>query len=188
MGTEIGLTKFHPLDGARYLRDLGWLADVVNLVAHHLVTADLTVGYNTEYRTAREVPADVRKVLDWLARNMLSVKAVADPDILRALQRAVTRRLDGKKFAPSVARKTRGVLFNALDYAIERKLIEANPLASVKWTAMPKARTLLAGVGALPRSGPRLEAFFGTMYYAGLRPEEAVSLNKRNLVSFPEPV
>ncbi|WP_410640673.1 tyrosine-type recombinase/integrase [Amycolatopsis sp. lyj-346] len=160
-------------------------------------------GYNTEYRTAREVPADVRKVLDWLARNTLSVKAATDPDILRALQRAVTRRLDGKKFAPSVARKTRGVLFNALDYAIEKKLIEANPLASVKWTAMPKgkrkvdtravpnpiqARTLLAGVGALPRSGPRLEAFFGTMYYAGLRPEEAVSLNKRNLASFPEPV
>ncbi|RZQ60918.1 integrase [Amycolatopsis suaedae] len=71
----------------------------------------------------------------------------------------------------------------------------------MKWTAMPKgkrrvdrravpnpvqARTLLAGVGALPRSGPRLEAFFGTMYYAGLRPEEAVSLNKRNL-SLPAP-
>jgi len=160
-------------------------------------------GYNTEYRTTREVPADVRKVLDWLARNTLSVKAVTDPDILRALQRAVTRRLDGKKFAPSVARKTRGVLFNALDYAIEKKLIEANPLASVKWTAMPtgkrkvdkravpnpvQVRTLLAGVGALPRSGPRLEAFFGAMYYAGLRPEEAVSLNKRNLSAFPEPV
>ncbi|WP_239154456.1 tyrosine recombinase XerC [Amycolatopsis sp. FDAARGOS 1241] len=160
-------------------------------------------GYNTEYRNGHDMPADVRKVLEWLARNTLSVKAVSDPDILRALQRAVTRRLDGKRFAPSVARKTRGVLFNALDYAIEKKLIDANPLSSVKWTAMPKgkrkvdkravpnpvqARTLLAAVGALPRSGPRLEAFFGAMYYAGLRPEEAVSLNKRNLSSLPEPV
>lgn len=32
---EIGHTKFHPLDGARYLRSEGWPAQVVNLVAHH---------------------------------------------------------------------------------------------------------------------------------------------------------
>ncbi len=160
-------------------------------------------GYNTEYRTNREMPDDVRKVLNWLDRNTLPVRAALDPDILRALQRVVTRRLDGQKFAPSVARKTRGVLFSALDYAIEKKQIDANPLPSVKWTAMPKgkrkidkgavpnpaqARALLSGVGALPRSGPRLEAFFGAMYYAGLRPEEAVSLNKRNIAHLPEPV
>ncbi|MBB5852489.1 tyrosine-type recombinase/integrase [Amycolatopsis umgeniensis] len=159
-------------------------------------------GYNTEYRTGREVPTDVEKVLAWCRRKTVSVKAVTDPDVLRALQRAVTRRLDGKRFAPSVARKTRAVLFNALDYAVELGLIEANPLSSVKWSAMPsgkrkvnkravpnpvQARTLLAGVGSLPRSGPRLEAFFGSMYYAGLRPEETVALNKRNLASLPEP-
>jgi hypothetical protein len=28
-------TGFHPLDGARYLRDLGWDTGVVQLVAHH---------------------------------------------------------------------------------------------------------------------------------------------------------
>lgn len=32
---EIGHTRFHPLDGARYLRDQGWPRSVVNLVAHH---------------------------------------------------------------------------------------------------------------------------------------------------------
>lgn len=32
---EIGFTKFHPLDGARHLKDLGWPAEIVNLVAHH---------------------------------------------------------------------------------------------------------------------------------------------------------
>ncbi|MFD0919650.1 HD domain-containing protein [Saccharopolyspora rosea] len=32
---EIGHTRFHPLDGARYLRDQGWPDEVVNLVAHH---------------------------------------------------------------------------------------------------------------------------------------------------------
>ncbi len=32
---EIGHTRFHPLDGARYLRDEGWPETIVNLVAHH---------------------------------------------------------------------------------------------------------------------------------------------------------
>jgi putative nucleotidyltransferase with HDIG domain len=32
---EIGATGFHPLDGARHLRRLGWPDPVVNLVAHH---------------------------------------------------------------------------------------------------------------------------------------------------------
>ncbi|MGV9362284.1 HD domain-containing protein [Amycolatopsis sp. NPDC003731] len=32
---SIGHTRFHPLDGARHLRDQGWPTSVVNLVAHH---------------------------------------------------------------------------------------------------------------------------------------------------------
>ena len=44
-----------------------------------------------------------------------------------------------------------------------------------------QARALLAAVRAQKPSGPRLVAFFGVMYYAGLRPEEAVSLRRDNL-------
>jgi integrase len=44
-----------------------------------------------------------------------------------------------------------------------------------------QARALLAAVRVQKPSGPRLVAFFGVMYYAGLRPEEAVSLRKENL-------
>ncbi|RSM58967.1 phosphohydrolase [Amycolatopsis sp. WAC 01376] len=32
---QIGHTRFHPLDGARFLRAHGWPVSVVNLVAHH---------------------------------------------------------------------------------------------------------------------------------------------------------
>jgi hypothetical protein len=42
-------------------------------------------------------------------------------------------------------------------------------------------RSLLAAVRAQKPSGPRLVAFFGVMYYAGLRPEEAIGLRKDNL-------
>ncbi len=156
-------------------------------------------GYNTELRNG--APADVRVVLNWCSRNTLPVRSAMEPEVLRGLQRAVTRRLDGQAYAPTVARKTRSVLWNALDYAVELGLIETNPLAGVKWTAMPKgkrkvdrravpnpiqARTLLAAVREVPRSGARLVAYFGTMYYSALRPEEAAALCKRH-VDIPEP-
>jgi integrase len=54
---------------------------------------------------------------------------------------------------------------------VDRRVV-ANPV---------QVRSLLAAVGEQPRSGPRLLAFFGCLYFAGLRPEEAVSLSKRNL-------
>ncbi|MGH3435973.1 MAG: tyrosine-type recombinase/integrase [Sciscionella sp.] len=158
-------------------------------------------GYNTELRNGDKMPVDVRKVLDWCSRNTAPARKVLDPEVVRDLQRAVTRRLDGKPFAPTVARKTRSVLFNVLDYAVEKKAIDVNPLVTVKWTSMPKgkrkvdrravpnpiqARTLLMAVRETLRSGPRLEAYFGAMYYSALRPEEAVALNKRHL-ALPEP-
>jgi integrase len=44
-----------------------------------------------------------------------------------------------------------------------------------------QARTLLAAVAGQARSGPRLVAHFGCLYFAALRPEEAASLRKHNL-------
>jgi integrase len=44
-----------------------------------------------------------------------------------------------------------------------------------------QARALLAAVETMPRSGRRLVAFFGSIYYAALRPEEAVELLEANL-------
>ncbi|WP_233345913.1 HD domain-containing protein [Saccharomonospora iraqiensis] len=80
---RIGETRFHPLDGARFLRDQNWPGTIVNLVAHHsgarfeaverglsteinefpfadspvmdaLVTADLTTGPGGEEMTYEE--------------------------------------------------------------------------------------------------------------------------------------
>jgi integrase len=44
------------------------------------------------------------------------------------------------------------------------------------------ARTLLDAVCAQQPSGPRLVAFFAVMYYAGLRPEEAINLREDNVI------
>ena len=71
----------------------------------------------------------------------------------------------------------------------------ANPVKDLRWTAPRasqaidprrvlnpgQARALLAAVEAQQPSGPRLVAFFGVMYYCGLRPEEAVVLRAADL-------
>ena len=91
------------------------------------------------------------------------------------------------------------ILANAMDYAVELGVLDIDPIRALKWTAPRvsgevdrrcsvanpgQARTLLDAVRAQQPSGPRLVAFFGLMYYAGLRPEEAVSLST-DCVSLP---
>jgi integrase len=44
-----------------------------------------------------------------------------------------------------------------------------------------KARTLLAAVRGLSGRGQHLEAFYGCLYYAALRPSEAVMLRESDL-------
>lgn len=126
---------------------------------------------------------------------------------------ALARKLDGTPAAPTTIARKRAVLFNALDLAVERGLLDVNPLTQIRWTP-PKAavavdpgcvvnpdqaRALLAAVARVgdgtrealaqpsppsardaaqrgePQGGP-LVAFFGCLYYAGLRPSEALAL------------
>lgn len=104
-------------------------------------------------------------------------------------------RLDGRAAAGTTARRKRAVLSNALGYAVEVGLLSSNPIGSVTVRAArttrsidrrsvvnpAQARMLLDEVTRTPRSGPRLVAFFACLYYAGLRPEEAVALRRTNL-------
>jgi integrase len=110
-----------------------------------------------------------------------------------------TSTVDGRNAAASTARRHRIILANAIDYAVERGLLETNPIRVLKWTA-PKvssqvdrrsvvnpqqARALLDAVRAQQPSGARLVAFFAVMYYAGLRPEEAINLSADNIILLP---
>jgi hypothetical protein len=48
---------------------------------------------------------------------------------------AATSRLDGTHAAATSVRRNRAVLLNALEYAVELKLIEQNPIRNLKWWA-----------------------------------------------------
>ncbi len=150
-------------------------------------------GFNTKQRAM--APGELEDALIWLARNTKEVKELADSTLSRQLLAAATSRLDGKRAAPTSVRRNRAVLLNALDYAVELKLLDTNPVKGLKWRA-PKvahevdrrvvvnpvqARALLEAVFAQLPSGPRLVAFFGVLYYSGLRPEEAVGLRRQDV-------
>ncbi len=151
-------------------------------------------AYNTRHRD--QAPEDAADVLGWLRDNTRPVSDLADAALSRRVLEAATSRLDGARAAPTSVRRNRAVLINALDYAVELGLLDENPVKHLKWRA-PKltgevdrrvvinpaqARALLTAVRAQRPSGPRLVAFFGVLYYSGLRPEEAVCLRRRDLL------
>jgi integrase len=163
----------------------------------------VTWAFNTK-RRADPTPPEVERALKWLASNTAPVSRLNDKAVLREVLEAMSLKLDGKQAAAKTVNRKRAVLFNALEYAHELKLLTANRLSEVKWTA-PKsvraidkrvvinpqqAKSLLSEVEAQriegqPRrsSGPMLVAFFAVMYYAALRPEEAAMLGKSDCSS-----
>ena len=155
-------------------------------------------GFNTKQRP--DPPAEVAEVLAWVVRNTAPLAALAEAATARKILDQATGRLDGKNAAASTARRHRTILANAMDYAVELGHLETNPIRVLKWTA-PKvssqvdrrsvvnprqARALLDAVHAQQPSGPRLVAFFAVMYYAGLRPEEAINLYQDNVILPPQ--
>jgi len=135
-------------------------------------------------------PADVEEALAWLRTASLPVTALDDPETVRRALNALAVRLDGQAAAATTVRRKRAVFYNCLGYAVERRLLPANPVDKVQWTApqVPhtvdrrvvanpaQVKALLAAVGAAGERGRRLVAFFACLYYAGTRPSEAAEL------------
>jgi integrase len=139
-------------------------------------------------------PDDLAAVVSWLGRNTVSMADLDDAALVRSVLDRMTKRLDGTPVAATTIARRRAAFFNALEFAVERELIPANPLRRVRWKA-PKvsgavdpvsvvnpsqARALLQRVGEVPK-GDRLVAMFGCMYYAAARPGEAIELRLSNL-------
>jgi integrase len=140
-----------------------------------------------------EIAAAVR----WLENASLPVAELQEIANVHALVDGLGRKLDGKPAASQTYRRRRAVVFNALEYAVELELLPSNPLTRVrrKRGRRPvqevdrrvvvnpvQARELLTAVtyiGGYDRaSGRRLRAFFGCLYYAAMRPGEALGLRR----------
>ncbi|KQX36555.1 integrase [Streptomyces sp. Root63] len=150
-------------------------------------------AYNRN-RWEDEHPEDVTAALRWLEKNSLPVSALEESATVRLALDALGLKVDGKPAAPRTARRKRACLSDVLGLAVEERYFTTpvNPLTTVKWVA-PKAaeeldpesvanprqvRALLKGVREQGARGVHLEAFFGCLYYAAMRPAEATALRR----------
>ena len=140
-------------------------------------------------------PPEIAAALGWAERASLPVATLDDPATVRLALGACARTLAGKAAAGSTQRRKRSVFYNALGYAVEQGHLASNPVDRIQWTAPAvaqsvdrrvvvspaQARKLLAAVRGLSDRGAHLEAFYACLYYAALRPSEAVMLRKADL-------
>lgn len=163
-----------------------------------------TWAFSDRLRGAAEPPEDLKAVVRWLQSATVPVADLSRPGTgaarCRAVLDRVSRKQDGTAAAANTANRKRAVLNNLMQYAIEVGALAANPLKAVKWTRprtlksvdprtvvnSDQARRLLTAVGRQHERGERMVAFFGCLYYAALRPEEAVDLRRDNLAALPD--
>jgi integrase len=141
-------------------------------------------------------PADLQPAMRWLGQHCLPVRALADPAVARRVLHQLTLTLDGRPAAGETWRRRQRGVNTAIEHAVQTGQLEHNPLKRVRTKRVAiadevdprvvithaQARELLTAVsyvGSGDRArGRRLVAFFAVLYYAGLRPAEAVALRE----------
>ena len=148
-----------------------------------------TALYQHAFKPARppEPGSPTAQILDWAQQASLPIGHLSEPTVLRTALEALTFRLDGSRAATNTIIRKRAVLHGALGYAVEAGLLLDNPLDTIGWRAPQSSAAINPVVVASPdqvsalldavaRVRPEMTAFFGCLYYAALRPEEAVAL------------
>jgi len=130
---------------------------------------------------------DQARILDWARRHSLPATALSDPALVRAALTALTLRTDGGRAAATTIARKRAVFHACLSHAAELGLLPANPLDRVRWRPpaasravdprlVPGPAQVTAILAEVSRIAPDLTAFFSCLYYAALRPAEAIAL------------
>ncbi|MBC7593432.1 MAG: tyrosine-type recombinase/integrase [Kineosporiaceae bacterium] len=145
----------------------------------------------TKPHTTEDPPERLQPAIAWLNAHSPPVESLADASVLRDTLDRLSLKLDGRRASDATIARRRSALHNCLDFAVERKLLDTNPLEKLKRKRLPptpaidrrrvanstQARALLASVH---KRDPSLEAFFATMYFAGPRPAEVLALRRRD--------
>lgn len=145
-------------------------------------------------REEQEPPAEWARTLAWIERHAPAVDVVNDVATARKVLDSLTVKLDGTPAAATTVARRRAVFYGLLQYGVELGHFDSSPLRRFTWQAPAvdeavdkrvvvnhgQARALLAAVREVM---PELEAFFGCMYYAALRPAEVIELRTTDLVA-----
>lgn len=152
-------------------------------------------AYNRAARTAQTEPSEEHAdAIAWLCKHCPDVSDLAQPAIARNAFNATTTDRTGKAFAPDTHRNKYKALSGAIKYAVELRRLQDNPLGRIS-TSPPRraavvdkrvvinpaqARRLLDELWTIGRLGPRHVAFFACMFFAALRPSEALALRAQD--------
>jgi len=155
-------------------------------------------AFNPPARTAssEEPPEEYGAALTWIKNRSRPLGELADPSTTRAVLDAIGRQMNGELAAPATSNRKRAALSSAIVYALERGDLDANPLHRVKvkrrqvdeeldTRVVVNHRQARALLDAIRVAAPPLEAFFGCIYYAAMRPSEVRNLRKQDL-TLPE--
>ncbi|WP_329230914.1 tyrosine-type recombinase/integrase [Streptomyces canus] len=141
-----------------------------------------------------EPPVDFKAAYDWITATDRPLGDLTDPEVFEGVLYRLSYKLDGTPAAGDTYRRRRRTLNTALEHAVVAGELQENPLQRVRRKYVGsndvvdrrvlvnavQARQLLTAVSYV-RSwdrcrGRRLVAFYAVLYYAGLRPAEAVGL------------
>ncbi|GLY14464.1 integrase [Kineosporia sp. NBRC 101677] len=151
-------------------------------------------AYNAKTRDD-DKPVEARAALAWLEAHSVPISVFAESDTrvrhTRRVLDACATLQDGAPAAATTSARKRAVLYNLFGYCVEQGELPTNPIDTVQWKAPHKSEEVDRRVVASPAQvrelltactyvgrvrGPRLVAFFALLYFAALRPAEALAL------------
>ncbi|MCP2325645.1 integrase [Hamadaea flava] len=144
-------------------------------------------AYNAGRRKEGPPPDKHASAIRWLETNTVRLIDLAEPALVRKVLDALSITLDGRLAAASTMARKRAVFSNALLYAVELRALPSHPMAAVGWkptkTNEEVDRRVVANHAqakalfrAVEEIYPELGAFFASMFYSALRPEEALQV------------
>ena len=143
---------------------------------------------------------EIARTLRWLESAVMPITDLGQTRFLRVALDALTVNLDGTaSSASSTIGRKRAVLFSFLEYATELGDLPANLLATMKWTPPKTNQTVDPRCRGQPHPAHNLlvvrhlrrpsgqcvkpaawSAMFACMYYAAMRPSEAINVKKND--------
>lgn len=147
-------------------------------------------GWSFNLSSRSEEPStEAARVHAWMLNNSRPLAHLMEGGVTRSALDVLAVRLDGKQAARNTIARKRAVFYGALRYAVERDRLPAHPMDKVHWVT-PKTddevdrrvvinpQQAAALLDQVRKIDPAMVAFYGCIYYAGLRPAEVLHLRE----------
>lgn len=137
----------------------------------------------------KEPDTSVTAAIQWVKTASVPLGSLQKAATARRGLEALATLLNGKPASAATFTRKRATYYNALQYAVEMEWLQMNPLDRVHWKVPLKLEVVDPAVAANPaqvravlaevkKRRPDLVGFFACLYFAAMRPAEAVLLTE----------